>query len=65
MDSLFEEMTALYRLDQVGAVAESKRALKELPDMAIGLLAGLGVVWVGIGAYVLREYVRKKKQKKD
>ena len=64
-DGLFAEMTALYRLDQVGAVANSKQPLKPLSGAAIGLLAGLGVVWCGIGVYALRNLTSKKKSQKD
>jgi multiple sugar transport system substrate-binding protein len=65
MEGLFAEMTALYRLDQTGTVGGAKQEQGPLPKMAIGLLAGLAVTWLGIGVYVLRETVcRKKTQKK-
>ena len=64
MENLFAEMTALYRLDQTGTVGGAKQEQGTLPKMAIGLLAGLAVVWLGIGAYVTVDLVRKKKAQK-
>ena len=64
MEGLFAEMTALYRLDQTGTVGGAKQEQGPLPKMAIGLLAGLAVTWLGIGVYVLRETVRRKKTQK-
>ena len=44
--------------------AGGKTDLGELPSMAVGLLAGLGVIWVMILLYLMREHL-KKKTKKD
>ena len=64
MDALFAEMTALYRLNQTGTVGVTKQEKGPLPPMAVGLLAGLAVIWSGMGVYVAADAVRKKKAKK-
>ena len=51
MDSLFDEMVSLYRLDQITA-AEGKADLGPLPTEARLLLCGLGLAWVGIAGYI-------------
>jgi multiple sugar transport system substrate-binding protein len=64
LDKLFEEMTKLYRLDQIEATGNSggvKLQFGELPPTAMGLLAGLGITWLGILAYVLWEWSKMKK----
>lgn len=57
--TLFAEMTALYRLDQLQTGAGGKVVLGALPNEAIALLAVLGSVWLCIGIYFL--LTRKKK----
>ncbi len=64
MDSLFAEMKALYRLNQTGTVGASKQEIGPLPPMAVGLLAGLAVIWSGMGIYVAVNAVQKKKVQK-
>ena len=63
LQDLFSEMTSLYRLDQI-SVSDGKAALGPLPDTSVALLAGLAIIWVGIGIYVTCEAVKKKKVKK-
>ena len=63
-DQLFDETTALYRLDQIertstGAVGAMY--LGKMPTASIVLLVTLAVCWVGIG--VLFVYNRKKSKK--
>ena len=66
LDELFDNVTALYRLDQGGgAAAGGKEDLGPLPMGAKALIGGLGVVWVCILAYVIREAVKKKKMAKN
>ena len=60
IDALFDEMVALYRLDQTG-VAGGKQTLGPLPQTAVILLCCIGVAWVGIGLYALKEAIKKKK----
>ena len=70
IDDLYARMVNLYRLDQInpqGAAedGESQRAdLGPLPGTAVALLAGLALVWVGILAYVISEWVRRQKHSK-
>ena len=59
MQALFQEMTSLYRLDQLNTGVGGKVVLGALPQEAVALLATLGCVWVCIGAYFL--LTRKKK----
>ena len=62
METLYSDVTALYRLDQNGeqSSAAGKTDLGKLPGMAVGLLTGLAVVWSLIGLYLLREQMKKK-----
>ncbi|MGN0753906.1 MAG: ABC transporter substrate-binding protein [Aristaeellaceae bacterium] len=71
IDDLYARMVNLYRLDQInpqGAAedGESQRAdLGPLPGTAVALLAGLALVWAGILAYVISEWVRRQKRSKN
>lgn len=63
IDSLFESVTSLYRLDQLGkstAGKNGKTELGPLPRGSVMLLCGLGIVWVFIIAYVIAEKVKQK-----
>ena len=66
LDRLFDNVTALYRLDQGGgAAAGGKEDLGPLPMGAKVLIGGLGIVWVCILTYVIREAIKKKKISKN
>jgi len=73
MDRLFDDISALYRLDQIGAngagLGKGKADLGPLPSTAVALLAALGGVWVLLGTYAVLSAVKKKsllkKIKKD
>ncbi len=54
---LFGDISALNHLDRIKGVA-----LGEIPIGGILLIASLAVVWVGIGAYCLMQYLRKRKK---
>ncbi len=61
MDKLFDNVTALYRLDQKkGSAAPSAEDLGPLPKASVILLAGLCAVWVLIIAYYLYRRSAKK-----
>ena len=63
MEKLFADVTALYRLNQIsGQEVTGKADLGPLPGMAVGLLAGLGAVWVLMGVCALVTLLRKKKR---
>ncbi len=66
LDELFDNVTALYRLDQGGgAAAGGKEDLGPLPMGAKALIGGLAVVWLCILLYVIREAIKKKKMAKN
>lgn len=61
LDKLFDEMTALYRLDDASRMSSSGPAdLGPLPGTAVALLSALGVTWVLLGVVVLVGKLRKK-----
>ncbi len=63
MEKLFADVTALYRLNQIsGQEVTGKADLGPLPGMAVGLLAGLGAVWVLMGGRAPVALLRKKKR---
>lgn len=65
MRNLFDDMTSLYRLNQISgqgnAASGGKDALGPLPVTSVVLLGTLVCVWIGIGAYVGVQTARKKK----
>ncbi|MDO5152165.1 MAG: extracellular solute-binding protein [Eubacteriales bacterium] len=60
MDDLWEEVSALYRLDQI-STSDRKVSLGELPGASRALLFALAVCWVCMGAYVVVDNLKKKK----
>lgn len=63
LDKLFEDVSSLYRLDQIQASAAGKKELGPLPATATALLSTLGIAWIFIIAYVCRELVKKRKSR--
>ena len=61
LDNLFQEMTSLYRLDQITPGGTGKITLGQLPTASKALLIGLAMTWIGMGLYVLMERKKKKK----
>lgn len=61
-ENLFQEVSALYRLDQTGSI-DGKAPLGPMPNASKALLGCLVLCWAGMGIYVLAEN-RKKKQNK-
>ena len=61
-DKLEDDMTSLYRLDQVGASTIGREELGPMPTTAVVLLGCLGGAWVCIGLYVGLG-ARKKRKK--
>ena len=57
IENLYADMTALYRLDQIGGSGNLSTAQKadlgKLPVMSVVLLSGLGAVWLLILLYVV------------
>ena len=65
VDSLFDNMTALYRLDNIVVGQDTgKGQLGAMPLGSKALIAGLAVAWLCIGLYSIRELRRKKKANK-
>ena len=60
--NMYEEVTALYRLDQLSASKDSRAELGPLPYESKALLITLGVVWIGIGVYFAYGLVKKRKK---
>ena len=60
MDTLFEEVTALYRLDQI-STSSGKVSLGQLPAGSKALLICLAACWIGMGVYVVVDKLKKKK----
>ena len=60
IDKLFEEVSALYRLDQIQPRGDAAKR-GPLPIEAKLLLTGLALCWPGMGAYVIFDKLRKKK----
>lgn len=63
LDKLFEDVSSLYRLDQIQTSAAGKKELGSLPATATALLSTLGIAWIFIIAYVCRELVKKRKSR--
>jgi multiple sugar transport system substrate-binding protein len=65
LDNLFTEVTALYRLDQTSmrdqGTEGGEKDMGPLPTASKALLITLGVTWVLIGAYYIRERMKASK----
>lgn len=62
MDALYEEVSALYRLDQI-STASGKVSLGELPNASKTLLTTLALCWIGMGLYVVYDRTKRKNSK--
>ena len=64
LEKLFDDVTALYRLNQLStASVAGRKDLGPLPKTSVTLLTALCAAWVLIGAYVLVTRLRAKKGK--
>ena len=64
IDKLYADMMSLYRLDQLetGRAEEAVGAdLGPLPAASTALLVGLGLIWLMLIVYTIREAAKKKK----
>lgn len=65
IDKLYDDITSLYRLDQIGGqnaqAALGKADLGELPGTSVILLISLAAAWVLIILYVVFQMVKKKR----
>jgi len=68
IDSLYDQINSLYRLDQIGGQAggpaEAERELSPLPGTAVTLLAALAAAWALIGLYAIRNTLRARRRGK-
>ena len=64
IEDLFDQVTSLYRLDQIGRSAQGKAELGPMPAGSKALLITLAVVWILMGMAALTVTVRKKREKK-
>lgn len=62
--NLYDEMTALYHLDQ-GAGVSGDRDLGPLPKTAVALICAVAALWILMGAYVLWQYLKQKRKGKS
>ncbi len=62
LKQLQQEVTSLYRLDQISTTRE-KVPLSALPAGSVALLVTVGVCWIGISIYVIREKIKTKSTK--
>lgn len=63
-DSLFQNVTSLYRLDQIGTAGamNGREDLGPMPAASIALLSGLGFVWIVITVCAFFSIWRKKQK---
>ena len=64
VDDLYEEVSTLYRLDQISATT-GKSDFGPLPGASVLLIAALVLCWFGMGIYVSVSYVKNRKSNKN
>ena len=62
LESIFSKVKSLYKLGEIKDPSGAERDLGPLPATSIILLVSLGVIWLGIGGYVLYGYVNSRKK---
>lgn len=64
IEALYDNMTSLYRLDQIGSLRAASHAQKtdlgKLPPMSIFLLSSLGAAWLLMVLYVILRKAKKR-----
>ena len=63
IDKTFVKMRSLYKLDEFKESEGGKRELGKLPTTSVMLISGIAVVWLGIGGYVVVDYLKKRKNR--
>ncbi len=63
LENLYVEMNSLYHLDSYSLDSASKQAFGALPVESILLLSGVGVLWIGIGGYLIYKKIGAKSKK--
>ena len=64
MEKLYADITSLHRLDQIQA-GSGKADLGPLPQASVILLVSLGGIWVILGAYMVLNVRKNKKNQKE
>ena len=68
LEKLFDNVTALYRLDQISGQqggAGGKKDLGPLPGEAVVLLASLGAIWGILGVIAITEWVKQRQKRQN
>ena len=64
LEDIFTKVKSLYKLGEVSNSTLGERELGTLPATSVMLLVSLGVVWLGIGGYVLYGYLNARKKRR-
>lgn len=65
LQSVYDDTSSLYHLDQLAGSAEGKTDLGPLPRTAVTLLAALAVTWILILLYVAVQILKKRRNKRQ
>lgn len=63
-ESLYKDITSLYRLGEASKESAGKKDLGALPKEAVTLLTSLVIVWILIAIYAILKYNRRRKKTK-
>ncbi|MBR3295703.1 MAG: extracellular solute-binding protein [Clostridia bacterium] len=61
IDSLFEDMNSLYRLDQKNTSAIGEKDLGPLPTGSKFLIGAIIIAWIFIALYYIQQFIKKKR----
>ena len=61
--SLYEQITSLYKLDEINRDPSNIAKLGPLPKESVALISILSASWISLGAFCTVEMVKKGKQK--
>ena len=61
MQTLYADVTSLYRLDQISGASMTTGDLGPLPKASVALLCCLGGTWVIMGSYLVFTRLKSKK----
>ena len=61
IDSLFEDMNSLYRLDQKNTSAIGEKDLGPLPTGSKFLIGAILIAWIFIALYYIQQFVKRKR----
>lgn len=60
-EDLYKKVNTLYRLDQLSQASGSAKSLGAMPASSIWLLGILGVTWIGIAAFYIKDWLEKRR----